>query len=30
MSKKSRLRGNFDKEHGNRAEALLKSASQQF
>ena len=28
MSKKSRLRGPFDKQHGKRAQALLKSASQ--
>ena len=28
MPKKSRLRGLFDKEHGKRAQALLKSASQ--
>ena len=28
MSKKSRLRGPFNKEHGKRAEPLLKSASQ--
>ena len=28
MSKKSRFRGPFDKQHGKRAQALLKSASQ--
>ena len=28
MSKNSRLRGPFDKQHGKRAQALLKSASQ--
>ena len=28
MSKKSRLRGLFDKQHGKRAQGLLKSASQ--
>ena len=28
MSKKSRFRGSFDKQHGKRAQELLKSASQ--
>ena len=28
MSKKSRLRGPFNKQYGNRAQTLLKSASQ--
>ena len=28
MSKKNRFRGPFDKQHGKRAQALLKSASQ--
>ena len=28
MSKKSRFRGSFDKQHGKHAQALLKSASQ--
>ena len=27
MSKKSRFRGPFDKQHGERAQTLLKSAS---
>ena len=30
MSKKSRFRGPFDKQHGKRAQALVKSASQQL
>ena len=30
MPKKFRFRGLFDKQHGKRAEALLKSASQQL
>ena len=30
MAKKGRLRGPFEKEHGKRAQALLKSASQHF
>ena len=30
MSKKSRFRGPFDKQHSKRAQALLKSASQQL
>ena len=30
MSKKSRFRGSFGKQHGKRAQALLKSASQQL
>ena len=30
MSKKSRFRGPFGKQHGKRAQALFKSASHQF
>ena len=30
MAKKSRVRGSFDKQHGRRTQALLKSASQHF
>ena len=30
MSKKNRFRGPFDKQHGKRAQALLKSVSEHF